>query len=662
SKSAVVSSITSDLKEMGFDVANLRLGGWQTHWDYNASFYVWKLEEATRDRDAREYKEVERERNKQKRKADALKRRGGEGSGHEGHRGRPGEVGGSLPSTGKIEEGREEAAERKKGVVFDEGVQETEITEEELPDWIDVYPITGEGGESLSAGYTPSNPRFQFNENLDMVGQIPSEDVAAFLDSLPEDTRTMTADQRWDLLKVLLDMPAEKLFGLGDKLDAMPQLRALEQDPSVSIPELNVGRRIEGMRDVVNAATTYLSYMQSAGKYFEKDRGDLSEGIINNAEAGLGYDLYGVHHWKDEDIRSYYYQETEEKSLVGRGGEGSGHHEHEGREGKVGGSLPSGQGGGLDKGAKGKIRKNLSDPLRGGKTLDKVSDEEARATIDSLKKFDLEELREMQDEAKAGIESGANMEHFQMLDRLLGEAVLEKEFGDEDLEKTGEDEAPDVTGVMIKVGDDALHFDSQEQYDSIKGFAQEMNKEAVAVEPELSATMSNLASENGGDMSGLEFAVKSEESILRKIRGKMIEDDLDEADAAARINDKNRYTMLFNPESYVENVKAVQTELEKRGWTMYDTKWKNYWAGGDDYDGYNTIMLNEETGERFELQYHTYESIAIKAKSHEIYAQLRVTPESEMTVRDRLYTEMQGLWSAEYVRPLNFEQLEGVVK
>ena len=48
----------------------------------------------------------------------------------------------------------------------------------------------------------------------------------------------------------------------------------------------------------------------------------------------------------------------------------------------------------------------------------------------------------MQDEATAGINSGANIEHFQMFDRLLGEAVLEKEFGGEDLEKTGEDEGP----------------------------------------------------------------------------------------------------------------------------------------------------------------------------------------------------------------------------
>jgi len=156
--------------------------------------------------------------------------------------------------------------------------------------------------------------------------------------------------------------------------------------------------------------------------------------------------------------------------------------------------------------------------------------------------------------------------------------------------------------------------------------------------------------------------VKSENSITRKIREKMLEDGLTEEEAAARINDVNRYTMLFNGDTYVEQVKAVQSQLSEMGYVKYDNKYKNYWKEGDDYDGYNTVMVNEETGQRFELQFHTYESIAIKARSHEIYAELRSMPESRMDRRKELYAEMVSLWQQDFDRPLNWEQLEGVVK
>ena len=75
------------------------------------------------------------------------------------------------------------------------------------------------------------------------------------------------------------------------------------------------------MRDVVNAATTYLSYMQNAGKYFDADKNALAESLINSAEAGLSYDLYGVTHWSDNDKRGFSFGETEaleEQSLTER--------------------------------------------------------------------------------------------------------------------------------------------------------------------------------------------------------------------------------------------------------------------------------------------------------------------------------------------------------
>jgi len=101
--------------------------------------------------------------------------------------------------------------------------------------------------------------------------------------------------------------------------------------------------------------------------------------------------------------------------------------------------------------------------------------------------------------------------------------------------------------------------------------------------------------------------------------------------------------------------------MEAQGWVQYDSKYKNFWGAGDDYDGYNTVMEHTETGQRVEIQYHIYESIQIKRKSHELYQQLRYIPESNQPQRKAVYFEMQNLWSVDYQKPLNFEQLAGVL-
>ena len=71
-------------------------------------------------------------------------------------------------------------------------------------------------------------------------------------------------------------------------------------------------------------------------------------------------------------------------------------------------------------------------------------------------------------------------------------------------------------------------------------------------------------------------------------------------------------------------------------------------------------MAPGEEGERFELQYHTYESIAIKQRSHLLYLQLRSMPEHMKDQKLPIWQEMVGLWNTPYEKPVNFEMLEGV--
>ena len=443
-----------------------------------------------------------------------------------------------------------------------------------------------------------------------------------------------------------------------------------------------------------------------------------------------------------------------ERSIITRdpGGEGSGHYEHEGREGKVGGSLPGkgAKGAGISPERKKRVMENLLTPTEGGKTLDTANEEDIRNTIDALKEFELDELREMQNRAREGIRSGANTEHFQMLEQVLTQAVLEREFPEAEGEgepEAGEEEegagvsAEDKEGIKenllnppregemgvktldtaneedirntidilsqfeldelremqdaaregISSGANTEHFQTldrvlseavmQREFPEAEGeqeggaeeegevqgqaevqrFSDERASQAREYEPELTSTITGLAEQYGGELYGLEHSVKSEESLARKIGVDMIEKGITAEEAAAAISDANRYTMVFDSANYVEQVLQVQGALADAGWEQYDQKWKNFFRAGDGYDGYNTVMVNPETGQRYELQYHTHETLEINDSTRDMYEELRVLPEGESARGLELRTLMRESW-VDYHKPIGWERLPGVLK
>ena len=62
-------------------------------------------------------------------------------------------------------------------------------------------------------------------------------------------------------------------------------------------------------------------------------------------------------------------------------------------------------------------------------------------------------------------------------------------------------------------------------------------------------------------------------------------------------------------------------------------KLKNLWHA-DQYKGINSQWLRSETGTRFEMQFHTPESLEAKELTHEAYERLR-RPEAETSQSER---------------------------
>lgn len=188
--------------------------------------------------------------------------------------------------------------------------------------------------------------------------------------------------------------------------------------------------------------------------------------------------------------------------------------------------------------------------------------------------------------------------------------------------------------------------------------AERRRAHATRIEPGVTRLLSGLAGETGGRMHNLGRAIKSHESLARKIETNAQAMGISLEEAAADINDALRYTMVFPADHFVDEVAAVQDALAEQGWDQWDTTWRNYFAPGDAYDGYNTVMHNPATGERFELQFHTPQTAEIKEEVHALYDQYRTS--TDRAERADLWSEMTSFWTDEG-RPIGWERLRGVM-
>ncbi|WP_343679606.1 hypothetical protein [Chryseobacterium arthrosphaerae] len=158
--------------------------------------------------------------------------------------------------------------------------------------------------------------------------------------------------------------------------------------------------------------------------------------------------------------------------------------------------------------------------------------------------------------------------------------------------------------------------------------ANEKAKELIAnaeLEKELvQGDLLNLAKETGGKMEGLEFAIKGEESLTRKINDRTEDRHIEKIGiekainkVASKMNDVLRFTITFEPKVYVENYFKIVKELEAKGYKK--TKAFNAWFQGDgSYKGLN-VTFETPNGQQFELQFHTNETFRVKSETHDLY-------------------------------------------
>ena len=91
-------------------------------------------------------------------------------------------------------------------------------------------------------------------------------------------------------------------------------------------------------------------------------------------------------------------------------------------------------------------------------------------------------------------------------------------------------------------------------------------------------------------------------------------------EAVSRVPDALRYTFEYDEARYTRGLWADITRLRDQGFKLNILK--NYWSD-DQYRGINSQWIDPDTGQRFEVQFHTSISFEAKEITHGAYERLR---------------------------------------
>ena len=153
-------------------------------------------------------------------------------------------------------------------------------------------------------------------------------------------------------------------------------------------------------------------------------------------------------------------------------------------------------------------------------------------------------------------------------------------------------------------------------------------------EPHITDVVQNATNASGGKLDGLEFRIKTPESYTRKINTDVSElmkykgMNKDEAIQYAILHtyDTVRYTNVSDASRFLQNYNQMIVNLEKSGYNV--VRVKNTLADNSAfYRGINTVIETQDDF-KFELQFHTPESLELKNKTHVLYEERRLTSTS----------------------------------
>ena len=119
---------------------------------------------------------------------------------------------------------------------------------------------------------------------------------------------------------------------------------------------------------------------------------------------------------------------------------------------------------------------------------------------------------------------------------------------------------------------------------------------------------------------GFEHRLKGRDRIKEKVCDKMEEFSYSAEEAVSVVSDTIRYTFQYREARYTQGVWSDIERLKGEGFKLHQLK--NSWSD-EEYKGINSQWIEPDTGQRFEVQFHTRISFEAKQLTHDAYERLR---------------------------------------
>jgi hypothetical protein len=121
-------------------------------------------------------------------------------------------------------------------------------------------------------------------------------------------------------------------------------------------------------------------------------------------------------------------------------------------------------------------------------------------------------------------------------------------------------------------------------------------------------------------LTGLEHCLKGRDRIKEKVYKTIKESNRSPEQAVSLVSDAIRYTFQYQEARYTQSVLADIMRLKDQGFKL--DKLKNSWSD-EQCEGINSQWIEPDSGQRFEVQFHTAISFEAKQLNHSAYERLR---------------------------------------
>jgi len=142
-------------------------------------------------------------------------------------------------------------------------------------------------------------------------------------------------------------------------------------------------------------------------------------------------------------------------------------------------------------------------------------------------------------------------------------------------------------------------------------------REEEKISPALRATESQDPDRH---LIGFDDRLKGRDRIKEKVYGTIKESNRSPEQAVSLVHDTIRYTFQYREARYTQGVQMDIERLKDQGFELH--KLKNSWSD-EQYKGINSQWIEPDTGQRFEVQFHTRISFEAKQLTHGAYERLR---------------------------------------